>query len=458
MLILSTALAATLTVGPDGDFSTVADAIESSSPGDEILVTSGEYLDDTVSFPHGDLTIRGVGDTRPVLRVTQNIPNRKGIFAIGVDAGPVTVEFLHFEGARISDSDGANGAGIRMQGQALTVRDCVFTDNQMGLLAGGTDDFTVWVEDSEFDANAQEGSGYEHNIYIGTDQCALFTFIGNYSHHAHSGHNLKSRCQENHILYNRLGDEDDGDSSYVIDLPEGGRSVLVGNLVQQGPYAENSSAIISYGAEGDNDEMLLYASHNTIVNDKDTQNTSFIHVRTAESVVLRNNLFVGTGTPVDVQNGSVDDEGSWHEQSDEVLADRAGYDYHLVEGSGPQDAGVEIDIEELVPTLQYLHPTDTEPRWDDGAPDIGAYGIGTEPADTDDSGDGGDGDDDTGTEDTAVSGCRCAQVSGSAGLVWVLGLLAWSRRRGGLGAGGQDGQDGHEEFLSDHQPNPSRGR
>ena len=60
-LLSSLALGASLTVGPDQTYERVSDAINASSPGDEIVVQSGEYVDDTVSFPHGALTIRGDG-------------------------------------------------------------------------------------------------------------------------------------------------------------------------------------------------------------------------------------------------------------------------------------------------------------------------------------------------------------------------------------------------------------
>lgn len=442
MLLFSTAaLAATLTVGPGQDHETVSAAILASSPGDEILIAPGEYLDDTVAFPHGDLVIRAAGDERPVLRVTQDIPNRKGIFAIPVGAGPVTVEGVHFEGARISDGDGANGAGIRMQGSALTVRDCVFRDNQMGILAGGTEGFTLDVQGSEFDNNGRDGSGYEHNLYVGTDQCAEFVFIGNYSHHAATGHQLKSRCQVNLIAYNRLMDEDDGHSSYIIDLPEGGRSFLIGNLLQQGPMAENTSAIVSYGAEGENDEMSLYVAHNTLVNDRESEATAFVRVNRGAEVVLRNNLFVGAGTPllVNDEGAAVDEAGTLAMADGAALVDRAGFDYALVEGSAPQDAGVvfgELGGQALVVDQQYAHPAGVVPRWDEGAPDIGAYGIG-EPPDSATPGDSGDSSaaDDTagiGASDKADEGggCGCAGVGGLGGwgALWA-GAAALARRR-----------------------------
>jgi hypothetical protein len=38
-------------------------------------------------------------------------------------------------------------------------------------------------------------------------------------------------------------DEGDGTSSYVIDLPHGGRRFIVGNIIQHGPRAENGLAV-----------------------------------------------------------------------------------------------------------------------------------------------------------------------------------------------------------------------
>lgn len=52
------------------------------------------------------------------------------------------------------------------------------------------------------------------------------------------GNTVSSRAAENRILCNRLMDERDGNSSYVIDLPNGGRSFLIGNVLHHGPAAE----------------------------------------------------------------------------------------------------------------------------------------------------------------------------------------------------------------------------
>lgn len=77
-----------------------------------------------------------------------------------------------------------------------------------------------------------EGHGFTHNVYIGN--CASLVFAFNYSHDANVGHLLKTRAAVNYILYNRLTGEN-GTDSYEIDIPNGGTSFVIGNLIQQGP-------------------------------------------------------------------------------------------------------------------------------------------------------------------------------------------------------------------------------
>ena len=101
-------------------------------------------------------------------------------------------------------------------------------------------------------------------MYIGHEK--KFTLRWSSSHHAKVGHLVKSRADENHILYNRLMDEADGTSSYAINLPNGGTSYVIGNLVQQGPQTQNA-AILAYGEEGTtNPKADLYVVNNTFVN------------------------------------------------------------------------------------------------------------------------------------------------------------------------------------------------
>ena len=71
----------------------------------------------------------------------------------------LNVEFHH---ATVPDQ---NGAGIRLDGGNLVLRNTGFFDNENGIL-GGEGSTTVTIERSEFARNGF-GDGYTHNIYIG---------------------------------------------------------------------------------------------------------------------------------------------------------------------------------------------------------------------------------------------------------------------------------------------------
>ena len=374
MLCSTVAGAATLRVGPSRSHKTVASAVAAAKANDVIEIDPGEYVDDTanISVP---LTIRGVGATRPHLRATKNIANGKGIFVLSNASGAVTFERLELSGARVVDD---NGAGIRAQGAEVVVRDCYFHDNQNGILGGAPGKAKVLIEHSEFYRNG-DGSGQTHNVYISSGTAEL-TFRYNYSHAVKEGHLLKSRADVNYILYNRLVDED-GDGSAVIDLPEGGRSYVIGNLLQQGSKASNTGRVVWYNLESPtNPELELYFVNNTVVNDN-AKTTNFIQSGGLDKLVLKNNLFVGPGTLV--QGAVVAREESNNVQTDAPgLVDRAGWNYQLTAGSPAIDKGVAPGTDphgySLVPKFHYAHPRDKSPRFVVGAAiDVGAYEYGT---------------------------------------------------------------------------------
>ena len=409
----ASATAATLTVGPGKTYQTVKAAVAAAQAGDTIEVDAGDYVDDISSIKVNDLTIRGVGG-RPHLKATVPPPNKKGIFVVEQGAGPVTVENLEFSGSKISANDGNNGAGIRAQGTDLRVKNCYIHDNQNGILAS---DGLMTVEGSEFAYNGE--GGYEHNIYVGT--ATKFVFRGNYTHHAKSGHAIKSRALENYIEYNRIMEEADGNGSALIDLPQGGLTYIIGNLIHKGPAAENKYRVVFYKGEGGtNPDLRLYVSHNTFVNDG-APAVVFIDALMSTEVVVNNNLFVGMGTTIKTAgNPMVTDAGNLQTEMG-GLVDRAGYDYRLLPDAPGIDMGVAVDMK-LAPLSHYVHPAMLEPRPVVDAPDIGAYEFGEAPMDTT----GGDpdsssGDDSSGSSATTAttggetSGDTGGQTSGQTG-------------------------------------------
>jgi hypothetical protein len=223
VLVLVTALrlpaaqTATLQVGPGKPFATPCAAIAAASVGSTIEIDSSvPYSGDTCAWTTDNLTIRGVGGARAHIDAGGQSSQGKGIWVI---SGKNTViENIEFSGASVPS---LNGAGIRQQGDNLTIRNCYFHDNQEGILTDSSPTSTVLIELSEFARNGS-GDGQSHNLYIGNVAQLIFRY--NYSHHANIGHLLKSRAAQNVIAYNRLSDESTGNSSYQIDLPNGGLS------------------------------------------------------------------------------------------------------------------------------------------------------------------------------------------------------------------------------------------
>jgi hypothetical protein len=196
-----------------------------------------------------------------------------------------------------------------------------------------------------------------------------------YSHHSSSGHLIKSRARENYILYNRLMDEVDGTSSYNIDLPNGGTTFVIGNLIQQGTRTENPS-MIAYAAEGaSNPGKGLYVVNNTFVNDKGSG--TFVQMGAGtDPAVVRNNIFFGGGT---VTNQGAALLANNFDTGDPLLVARAGFDYRLRPGSPCIDKGGipgDVGAMSLLPMFHYLHPVGSELRGTVGALDIGAYEFG----------------------------------------------------------------------------------
>jgi len=348
-------------VGPGRQFTHPNDVTGAVQSGDVVEIDAGVYNGPASIWTTGNLTMRGVGG-RAHLVAPANITNGKGIWV--TQGANMAVENIEFSGAMVPDF---NGAGIRAEGQNLAICGSYFHDNENGILGGGGN---VLIEYSEFARNGgcEPGFGCSHNMYIDT---ARFTLRYSYSHHARFGHLVKSRARENYILYNRIMDETDGTSSYVIDLPNGGLSYIVGNLLQQGPNTDNSTMLI-YGEEGlINASKTLYVVNNTFVNDR-TAGGTFVDVSGPSTVTVQNNLFVGNGTLVSGTVTQVTNRST----NTPAFVDRGAFDYRPTAATPGIDQGTAPGLGgtfDLTPVHQYVHPTNREARPIRNGIDIGAY-------------------------------------------------------------------------------------
>jgi len=366
------AWAGVLSVGPGELYATPCAAIAAAQDGDVIEVDAGTYAGDSCTITANRLTLRGVNG-RPKLVAPSPIPNQKGIWVqTGAD---LTVEGFELTGARLPVDK--NGAGIRSQGGNLTIRGCWFHDNDDGILVGPTDpDAGVLIENSEFSGNGA-GDGLSHNIYVSTPTRWL-VMRASWSHDVSVGHLVKSRARENWLLYNRLTTEQ-GTTSYEVDLPNGGTSVVAGNLIEQGPNGQNNT-LITYGEEGipatHRDD--LYVVNNTMVNRRGSG--LFVWVGNAATPALvRNNIFRGGASVATLGNVAADHNITTQTN---LFADVDRFDYRLVDLEVSKEAvdkgadpGTTADGGSLAAVEQYVHPTSSEPRPVAGAIDIGAYEL-----------------------------------------------------------------------------------
>ncbi len=355
-------------VGPGKTYRTPCDAIRSARAGDVIEIDAGgSYDGDVCAWTTDRLTLRGRGG-RARINAAGGNSEGKGIWVIRGD--DTVVENIEFTGARARDK---NGAGIRLEGDNLTVRNCHFHHNEEGILSGAGG--VVLIEHSEFGYNGHP-NGQSHNLYIGAASKLIFRF--NYSHNSTGGHLLKSRAAENHILYNRLSSEN-GDGSFEVDLPRGGRSFLIGNLLQQGAANVNGH-IVAFRTESQNppDAITeLWAVNNTFVNLRPDFAQAFLTwPEVASRIHLRNNLYVGFGA-WGVPNGGPA-EGNIQVERPEFV-DVNNLDFRILETSPAVDAGVapgkagEFD---LTPAYSYVHPACGAVRRQQGTIDSGAYETG----------------------------------------------------------------------------------
>ncbi len=250
------------------------------------MISAGAYTGDVASWRQSNLTICGVGG-RARLYANGRQAAGKGIWVIG--GSNVVIDSIEFHDAKVPDQ---NGAGIRAEGNGLTIINSGFYDGENGILGPDAGDLTIIR--SEFARNGF-GDGYTHNIYVGPAN--KVTVTASYFHEAKIGHNFKSRARETRIEDSYFMDGPSGTASYQVDVPNGGTVLLRGNMLQKGPNADNST-VINYGSEGLRSGYThsLELIHNTVVSTY-SGGAFMAIVPGVASVALTANLFAGTNSP-----------------------------------------------------------------------------------------------------------------------------------------------------------------
>jgi hypothetical protein len=283
------AVARTLEVGLGLPYESLSKAAADARDGDRITIAAGTYHECAV-WRANHLTIEGPG-TNPGVVITGDACMGKGLFVtIGDD---ITVRNITFKGARVSD---LNGAGIRGEGTNLTVEGARFIDNQNGILAAGVASSKILIRDSYFEGNGTCERACAHGIYVG--QAGLLrvehtTFVDTVQ-----GHHIKSRALRTEIVDCNISDGDQGNASFLIDVPNAGDVLIRDSQLQKGPRAESHVAAISIGEEG-----MVGPPRKIVIENNQFQNTggyltSFVRNASDEDAVLSGNRLTGSVVPL----------------------------------------------------------------------------------------------------------------------------------------------------------------
>ena len=145
---ISTASGTTWRVGHlPGALVRIEDAAARAQDGDVVEIEAGEYRGDVAVWQQRRLVIRAVGG--PVRLVADGrSAEDKAIWVIR--DGVFDISGIEFDGARVPHN---NGAGIRFERGRLSLRDCRFLRDELGLLTSNDPGADLRIQSCEFTDN-----------------------------------------------------------------------------------------------------------------------------------------------------------------------------------------------------------------------------------------------------------------------------------------------------------------
>jgi len=273
----------TFDVGPGRRFEKPSDVAALVGPGDIVKIAPGTYADCAV-WPGSAPGLKLIG-TDGKVTLADKVCADKAIFVVQGD--DTLVRGITFKGAKSSDH---NGAGIRLESRKLTIEDSHFVGNEDGILTFSTPQGELVIRNSSFENN---GNCIEcgHGLYVGHFAHVRIehsTFVGQ-----HTGHHIKSRAANTEIIDTIVRDGPDGTSSYLVDIPNGGNLMMLGDTLEKGPLAENKTTAISIGAEGVNNPTNSIRILNCVFTNNTGGQTAFVTTYTDAPIELDGNTLKG---------------------------------------------------------------------------------------------------------------------------------------------------------------------
>lgn len=279
LLVVSSALADTLHVGPDRKFASPAEALAAAKPGDTILIhprADGKPWEGValrVTIPK--LTISCLPSVHPVVLSGAGFDYSgqgavpRAIIQFDPEASGGVVENLELKDAR---NQTHNAAGVRInQASRVTVRGCRISGNDMGIMSNGLlKDKTAadqLIEGCVITANGSDKEpGYNHNLYLGGTSV---TVRGCEISNSTTGHNVKSRAHITLIEYNHIHDAanleiDLVDEKGNTDAPQSD-AIILGNFIDKAKDCKGNRGVIHFGKDGKADRTgCAFIALNTI--------------------------------------------------------------------------------------------------------------------------------------------------------------------------------------------------
>ena len=285
MLCCHAASAAVLEAGAGKPFAKPSDAIAKAHDGDTVRVAAGTY-EDCASIRQNRFIIEGDGG-----EVVMKNKTCAGKAILVIDGTKVTVRGLTLSNARVADK---NGAGIRAEGGELLVENTRFLDNENGLMSANEPKVSIRIVDSTFMGNGACQPVCSHGIYAG--HIKFLRVERSRFFNQHEGHHIKSRADSTEVVGCDIADGPTGNSSYLIEIPNGGAVSIAANQMRKGRMSSNGGTAISIGGEGEiNPPGPIVIRDNNFVNEQE-RSTVFVRSFAATPAQLSGNTLTGAVT------------------------------------------------------------------------------------------------------------------------------------------------------------------
>lgn len=222
--------AATLTVAEGGPYPTLPAAIAAAADGDTVQLGAGTRYECGIIRQRG-LILQGAGAATVL---TDRTCADKALLVVQADG--VVVRDLVLARARVPDG---NGAGIRLEGQGLTLERVTFDNDQVGLLAGAAGPGRIAVDDCTFSGGGTAGDRPTAALQVG--QVAVLDvqgsrFIGGRGSAVVSAAGLTRLAQD---VIEGGASADAGPA-----VQASGMLVMEGNTLAMGPHAGARAAAV----------------------------------------------------------------------------------------------------------------------------------------------------------------------------------------------------------------------